>query len=398
MSDDTFNLVPRGQPGVSRVTLEVDGEQVTVFVRDGKRELLCTCGEPDCEHAAIALSWLGGRKVEADQATTQAVRSSAPPTDAGAPEQPSDLADALDDLVLAVVRGGVQSATSLSVSEGVEQVVARAPKPTPVGLARWLGRLNAALEQHDVGQSARLLGGAVRLIQDLRSGDPGREGKARMVAWLGAAAGTGWPMERVQDRTLMEVGREWLSGLTRDSLERRYLVDLGSGEIFREEDSSGSERLSVGPSPRVLEVGLAEVEPGGVPRRIRVLQYALRAIPAAQDWAKLEALAATRVRDLGNAYAHALRRYPGLAEPFVLFAPKSMSEEARFEPQDSDGERLPLARAEEPQWVAALEGMVADKGATWVAGRLLDAGDTLLLHPSSLGFRGESGPRMQRIT
>jgi len=378
---------------VERVTVQVRGEQVLLFVRDSSLRTLCTCGVGDCGHLHDALSWVLGEHEpqDAEARVRSSLRPPHPPfttSDLVLPSSLAELASALEDVLLAVVRTGVTASGSPSVRETLARVLERAPSPVPPGIARWVGRLGASLAEQDLGVVARLLDGAARFAEDLRATDPNAEQLARCNAWLGSRMHVAIPPERITDRVFLEVGRERLTGLSRRSLEHRYLVDLQSGELFCEQRLASGE-ASLGPCPRVLQVGLAEAELGGCPRRVRLLQYAVSPQVTAAHWQALDGCVVRSVQAITETYVSALRQYPGQAEPVVLFAPAELSAAPLHEPQDQAGDRLPLARAESAALVEAVQRVGADREVAWLAGRVTDAAGILLLRPVSMAVRSE---------
>lgn len=384
--------------GVERAVLTVEGQQVIVFARDGGLRTLCTCEREDCPHASRAVAWVAGESLSV--APEARVRSSSPPPPSVGlqSEARAELAAALDDVLLAVTRTGVAAGGGPSVRDTLKRLAERAPKPMPLGLRRWVGRLEVSLAQQELGTVARLLHGAGRFADDLRGDRPDAEQRAREVAWLGPPADDGSHRSRLTDRTFVEVGRERITGVSRRSLERRYLVDLQSFEILREERDA-DEVASLGPCPRALQVGLAEVELGGAPRRVRLLQYAVVPEIGAAHWASLSDMAVRTVRDVAAAYVQAQQAYPGVAEPFVLFAPESVAAPPLSEPVDMNGECLPLARAENAAFAEVIRRAAASREVLWLGGRVTDTGGTLMLRPISLAYRVSEGaePRLMRV-
>src|SRR5690606_25355215 len=113
---------------------------------------------------------------------------------------------------------------------------------------------------------ARAMFGAVRLAEDLRAKQRSEEAWRRIVSWLGTTARPAGTVQALTDRVLVEIARESLSGRVRAAIERRYLLDLTSTEVFREERAAG-QAASVGPCPRRIDVGLGEAEQGAPLRR-----------------------------------------------------------------------------------------------------------------------------------
>ena len=403
---------------VTRVVLDVTAggrtEVVTVMLRDGELAVSSTGGAEDPLHVAAALELLAGEDVTSPGAITSPGRLSTPASGETRLSSPgtvrtvddtipasadrSALADALSDVLTAIVRVGVREArTAATVEEAVERITAAAPRPLPLGIGRWIGLLRGAMATLDVDTLARVLEGASQVAIDLRNPQPGPSARRRIVAWLGATADTPGDVERVSDRTLVEVARELLSGLERAAIERRYLMCLDTGEIFREERPRGGVGVSVGPCPRLVSVGLGEVEEGAPPRRIRLLQYAVNNRISADDWVRLEDLAHRSFETLAREYREALGAYPGLAEPFVVVAPAACEREPDFVLLDASDDPLPVAAAEEPAFAQAVRELASEEDPAWVAGRLVDADGALLLIPCATAMRDGPGRRVLRI-
>ncbi|MBX3272848.1 MAG: hypothetical protein KF729_21475 [Sandaracinaceae bacterium] len=394
------------KPGaVTRVVLDValDGRaELVTFALEGGALRWSTSGTD--AHVATALAWLadgaaGARATPAPEPPLP--RLSWPPgepTDDGGQEARTRvrLADALDDVVTTIVRVGVAHPDSPSIAEGLERLRRELPLPAPLGVSRWLGRLRAALDAGDVAQVARLLDGASRLAEELRRDRPTPEARRRAVAWLGATSELGG-VERISDRTLVEVAREHLPTSERGGIERRYLVDLRNGEVFREERARTDATASVGPCPRVVQVGLAEVERGGTPRRIRLMQYVVTLDPGRDELRRIEANAYRRFAALADRYREWLGAEPGQAEPFVIVAPKTWKHSGEA-PVGYDDEGVPLgfARADDPAAVELLDRLLAP-APRWVGGRIVDVQGRLLMVPCVLAAPDGEGTRLHRL-
>jgi hypothetical protein len=314
----------------------------------------------------------------------------------------SPLADAVDALLLAVVRAGTGAQGSPTIRDAIEQVVSKAEKPTPLGLARWLGRLQEALGRGDPGKLARVLEGARRFTEDIRKGASSgsaserRQALHRTVAWLGASIAGGRAVEPLEEAVLIEVAREWLAGGPRERIERRYLMDLARGEVLREERARAVMDASVGPCPRVVQVAFGEVESFGEPKRVRLLQYAVSPRPTEQHWAKVERFTARLVRQLAATYAAAMSACPGISEPFVLFAPRRLATE-RPELIDADGERLPVIGDAERPLFETLRAVCDGGRLVWVSGRLIGVAGALFIRPASALVQVGDRQRLCRI-
>jgi hypothetical protein len=302
---------------------------------------------------------------------------------------------ALDDLLTAITRVGVAKAQyAPSVDAALERVISAAPEPTPSGLGRFIGRLQREIRSAEPRPMARLLVGASQLADALRTTARTRDTEERLVAWLGARPGSMPEVELVHDRTMIEVGREWLSGTERASLERRYLVDIESGSIYRE-DRPRHATASLGPCPRQLQVGLAEVEFGPSPRRIRVLQYEVRPDVLGESWVGLQQIASRSFAEVAAGYRRSVEAHPSLSEPFALVAPHRIERNDIFKVFDSEGRQLVLNRSERRGAVLAFYDILAEGAEpTWLAGRLTDTGTTVCLIPFALGTRDRTYTRL----
>jgi hypothetical protein len=392
------------------VTIDGRTEMVTVMLRDGELVLSSTDGQSRGPYVLEALRLLSAAAVELPKGVRTSPgevpaervslmspdgRGSDPSTAAGKRQA---LADALDDLVLGVARAGVRDAADApSVREALERLTSRLPQPIPMATSRWLAILRSGLGARDPVAVARVLDGACKVAEDLRRDTIDERARRRVVAWLGAAAEVPGAVERVSDRTMLELGREHLPGAERASIERRYLFCLETSELFREERARGSTGGSVGPVPRVVTVGLGEVEDGAAPRAIRLLQYAVANIPARADVERVREAAKRSVVDLAHDYEESIERHPGLAEPFAVFAPARVVREPAPALLDADEVPLPLARADDAGRSLALLAAIGEDTPEWVAGRLVDAGDTLLMIPLAIGLRRDQDLVIRRI-
>jgi hypothetical protein len=317
--------------------IEVEGrvEMVTLSLRDGTLQCVSSDARNDGPHVLAALQFVAGVETHEDSSPPGSTVS----IEAQSPERSpaSELADALDDLLTAITRIGVDKARHApSVDAALERLTSVAPKPTPPGLGRFMGRLQQAIRSADLRPVARLLEGASQLADALRAATPSRDAEQRIAAWLGARPGSVPEVELLYDRTMVEVGREWLSGTERASLERRYLIDTHSGSIYRE-DRLRNANASLGPCPRQLEVGLAEVEAGVSPRRIRVLQYEVEPDVPAESWDRLHQVASQSFAEVTEEYRRTLQASPSLSEPFALIAPFRIERNDVFKAFDAEG-------------------------------------------------------------
>jgi hypothetical protein len=382
---------------VRRLTMDIEAEgrieMVTLSLRDDELWCVSSDGRNEGPHVMAALSFIAGMEQREDSSPPGPVASIA----ARPPEQgpANELAEALDDLLTAITRVGVDKAQyAPSVDAALERVIGVAPQPTPSGLGRFVGRLQQEIRSGDLRRVARLLSGSSQLAEALRVETPTRESEQRLGAWLGARPGSIPKVELLYDRMMIEVGREWLSGTERASVERRYLIDAGTGKIYRE-DRRRHATASLGPCPRQLRVGLAEVEAGPTPQRIRVLQYEVQPGVPAESWERLEQVASRSFAEVAERYRRSVEAYPSLSEPFTLIAPYRIERNGGFRAFDQDGHQLVLNRSERRGAALAFYDLLTEGvEPSWLAGRLTDAGATVCLTPFALGTRDRTYKRL----
>lgn len=386
-----------GEGAIRRLTMdvEVDGrvEMVTLSIRDELLQCVSSDAQNDGPHVLAALQFIAGMELREEPAPASPVDSIAGLSMEA--DWPSELADALEDLVTAVARVGVEKAQyAPSVDAALERVVAVAPQPTPAGLGRFIGRLQQDIRLGEARRAARMLEGASQLVETLRTTTPTSDSQERLAAWLGARSGSISSAQLLYDRTMIEVGREWMSGTDRASIERRYVVDIESGQIYRE-DRPRQALASLGPCPRQLQVGLAEVETGASPERIRILQYEVQPEVPAASWMRLQQVASRSFAEVTESYRRSLHAHPSLSEPFALIAPYRIERNGVFRAFDAAGHQLVLNRSERRGAVLAFYDLLA-QGAepSWLAGRLTDHGTTLCLTPFAIGTRDGTYTRL----
>lgn len=316
------------------------------------------------------------------------------------------LAEALEDAVTALVRSGLLAEHTASVTEMLSRVAREAGVPLPLGAARWIGRVRDAIDQRDVSLIAHALAAASAVAADLREAHPGRAAQERLVTWLGTTRGFG--MARVSDRLLLEVAREWLNGGERQQIERRYLVDLNSGESYREERPRRAHLASVGGCPRLIGVGFAELEQGAPPCRMHLLQYTTTPSIDRASWDLLSAWAQRDSEVLAASYRESLQRHGALSEPFALVMPDSLELTPIPALILAQGPPLPVGVDDDSgllnRFVELCQGTAtaSDRPArplrvVWVAGRLFDRNGLLLLKPLALGILTSTGLRHERL-
>lgn len=256
----------------------------------------------------------------------------------------------------------------------------------PPGLLRWLARLRFALEARDAPLVHWLLFPAVAAAEGvLESSSAGTLSSDALVVWLG---GQYLPDgERViQNRRLVEVGRElaWAEGIS--GLERRILCDTDSGELLVETVplmQGVTDRLgSVGPCPRSVQVGLGMVDRIGVNRRVRIRQYAVEVdYPcdvgrfAQDDWEVVR-------RD----HDERAKGWSGLTEYYVLLRPTGVDAE-RLCLVDAKDRGLAMSSSGHTGASACLVKRARDWGEhppRWVLGRLEQGDQSLVFFPVAL--------------
>jgi len=382
--------------GLHRLTIEIGGEQVTVWLRQGRLRESCTCGLERCDHVAVVLQFLAEGAAQLSPTEVRVRSSLRPPVN---DEAALPLPAAFEELCLATARAGVSTPDSPTIKQALVQLLAAAPKPVPLSLARWVGRFMGALSVGDAGELSRLLDGAMSWVDELRRGDASFAASANRRAWLGPvdAGNSLAATDSLAEVTLLEVAREWISGLDRAAIERRYLVELVSGEVFTEERRRGETEISVGPCPRVAHVAFAELETAMRPRRARLLQYTITPLVTEAPWQRVVSLAHTEIAGLRERYAADLRASPALAEPFAIFAPAEV-DVAAGALTDTRGEHLTLRTSPTMSTMDALLAATRGADVVCVLGRLLGRAPGLILQPLSAVVRSGDWLELRRLT
>ncbi|MFM2417178.1 MAG: hypothetical protein RL385_1901, partial [Pseudomonadota bacterium] len=206
------------------------------------------------------------------------------------------------------------------------------------------------------------------------------------------------PTEPFTDAVLVEVAREWLHGITRYALERRYLVELATGALLCEERPRGTADISVGPCPRVVHVAYGEVESAMRPRRLRLLQYSIEIEPSPSQWQQLAGLGVGRFADLLVRFGRELAEAPALAEPFALVSPAGLEDERGGALRDADGDRLELSDDAGGIVLPTLHRLAQGGDLVWIAGRLRGTSRGMTLRPTSLLVQTGQGYSLRRVT
>ncbi|HEY6880689.1 MAG TPA: hypothetical protein VI299_21850 [Polyangiales bacterium] len=393
MSDNEALLarfLQHAESGLRRLNIEIAGEQVTLFTRGGKLRELCTCGVERCEHVSVVLQFLAEGAAQAMPAEVR-VRSSVRPPPGDMPQLA--LAAAFEELCVATARAGIEAPDSPSIKQALAQVMSAAPDPVPLSLARFIGRFRDALALGEVGELARLLDGALSFAELLRDDSLSYAALEQRRAWLGS----GEAGDALAEVTLVEVAREWLTGLDRAAIERRYLIELVTGHVYTEERRRGEGEISVGPCPRLAQVAFAEVDRATRPPRAKLLQYTLSVQVPEAPWQRVVSLAEDTLAPLRERFAAEVRASPALAEPFAIFAPAQL-ELATNSLADTQGERLTLHSEPNLAGIDALLGATRGADIVCVLGRLVGRASGLLLKPLSAVVRNGAWLELRRVT
>jgi len=392
---------------IERINCEVrlgrETELVSLRLSDAGLRAICSCGRPGCAHVQASLQLLAAAGRFSDSAAKYpsnrpSNRPSGPahePRLSGGPrhDRAALLAEPLADVVTAVVRAGVCSDRTASVLETLSRVERVLPPPLPLGLLRWLGRMREGLESQDVALASQALRAAAALAADLRAEQQDAAARERLVSWLGPESAD--DLLRLSDRNMLEIAREWVAGSVRQQIERRYLIDLESGELFREECVRGVGMSSLGPCPRAIGVSLAEVELGCGPRRLRLLQYTTTPEIDGASWNLLASWAQRDADMLAASYRSVLSEFGALAEPFVIVAPRAL--EPGLSLRLERGAPLPLTADDEPLVLKRFEHICASQPPLWVAGRLVQRAGQLQLRPLAAALVDGSSLRHERL-
>lgn len=396
---------------VERISLEVEvegrRELVVVSLTPNRVSAVASDGSTEGPHVDAALRLLGGGSFTTERGPNEMAREGArtiePRESLRAPARPeasphAEVASALDDLATAIVRSGtLEASSSPAVEEAFEQVLLAAGRPTPPGLSRAIGRLRQALLENDPEGVVRILEGVIRLVQYIEE-PRGPEAKRCIRAWL-QRPGESQKPKTLSDRRLIEVGREWLAGATRHAIQRRYLVCTATGAVYCEEQSRGV-KASDGPCPRALSVGLAELQAGPDPFRIRLLQYEVSPRVEPEMLERIEEFALTRFAGLRDQYRSWSKSFPALAEPFVVLAPEA------FEYRRQAGRRVLVAADRggdlvvleaESGGIERFESLRAGSRVRWIAGRVSGVAGNIVLALHSACFEDESGRVFERL-
>lgn len=388
-------------PHVTRLRVEVALEDdrhelITFMLKGDSLRMVCSDAqaEPSLKSAAFKLFTAAtGAPMPQELGTSILSMSEATATTSGRAVTDGDLSlgECLRDVVTAVARLGAEEAPeSPSLNAALTRMLETAPEPLPFGLTRWIGRLAYTLEHGDATTQASVLLGAGLTSKALES-SPDNDPDRRLLVWVGERPLKPGQTERLQGRELVELGRERLTGLKLHGLERRYLLDLKTGETFKEEhrteDGHLSAGASAGPSPRQIHLDLGEVEVAGVPRRIHLLQYRVTIGIEPDTLSKLQHFATRDFSGMAELMAQSLGAFPALAEPVALIAP------AKVETMlwDDKGKSIAMTERERTGNSQLLRKLALEEEVQWVFGRLLEERGQLTLAPISacVGSKGQ---------
>lgn len=385
------------EASVRRISLEieVDGqvEVVVVSMRAGGLVAVSSDGRTEGPHVDAALALLANMELAAPGRLSEVPaerRTEVPPP----PSPHAAVAGALDELTTAIVRAGtLEAMNSPAVQEAFEHVIREAGRPAPLGLSRAIGRLREALADRDPEGVVRILEGAMRLVNVLGEGGRSPEARRCISAWLGHPGRDGGGTS-LSDRQLVEIGREWLTGISRNALQRRYLMCTSTGSVYREDHSRGA-TASVGPCPRALKVGFAELEPGPEPFRIRLLQYEVSPRVDHGTLVRIEELGLRRFVALRDQYRSWSKSFPALAEPFVVLVPERYAAGRALRAFDAADESVILEA--EAGTLERFESLRAEFPVRWVAGRVMGMAGNIVLALHSACFDRDDTLTFERL-
>ena len=278
-------------------------------------------------------------------------------------------ADALRDFALTFWRSGIAGAKRGALEDSLRQVRLAASKTAQ---ARWIARFQQALLAEDVQCLAHLLRGALS------------PSKASTVT--------------LSDLRLVEVAREHVDAKSARQLERRTLIDLADGKAYCEERMQGAV-ASIGPMPRVLEVGLGEAQLGVSPPSLSIHQYTLQATLDAATGRQLEALAERDIRRLMERVDMELAAHPGFAEPVFLIAPSTWGSDTRREQLDvRDASDVALCFSDEDLAAClALLDVLRDRMPAWLVVRAAPRRGLHAFVPLSVGYLEDGAWVVRRL-
>jgi len=189
------------------------------------------------------------------------------------PTQAQILSEALHRLSSSVLRTG-RSALSTSVDDALAALRELARQSTSPALARALARIEHGLGPHgNLDASVLALAGLGRIAEVVS-----HEEKLDIECEL---LGENTEGELVEARELLELGRVRERGII--NWETRLLLDLGTGDLYRETGPLMGNGLSHGAAGRRVNAILAGLLCGGWPARLRIYQYEYQPAATAHD-------------------------------------------------------------------------------------------------------------------
>lgn len=273
------------EPRVLSVVVEIESEQggASVVVRDpfgrGRKVFVAgTSSSSDVSHALERLGLSGG--VALGSAAPHSIRPSIRPSagPGSETEPPSSLhlesvaelglAEELEKLAAAILRGGLVGESS-STDEALDDIVELVRGRELDALARLVDAIEHAVEERAAAKLAITLAALGHAVDALRGAASELQAELCGPGPLGATELSGLE--------LVEVGRSRQRGVL--TVETRLLVDLSTGEMFREVACLGR-GLSHGQTGRMLDVDLAQRLPSTEPPRILIHQYEMRPLAA----------------------------------------------------------------------------------------------------------------------
>ncbi|MBN8616308.1 MAG: hypothetical protein J0L92_37330, partial [Deltaproteobacteria bacterium] len=310
---------------------------------------------------SAALTWLAGLATSDATADALSIRSDHPAARTSLAPAPSIGRgnDAARDLSLALVRSGLAGARRGAIDDALRRV--RAVEDPRI--ARWAARVEHAIAIEDLPLLARLARGGLM--------PPGPAQQTRV------------------ELHVVEIAREHLDAARPRALERRHLIDLGSGARYAEDLDAASPGGSVGPCPRALEIGLAELWDDGGQASLRILQYTTAPSLSSANTARLLELVTRELDAALEQVERALRASPAFAEPVVLL------EIARWEEGlcafDVTDHAVPWSPDEDPAACARLAEVVADRPPRFVVMRAVPRRGAHAFVPLSCGVERGHG-------
>ena len=358
LAKDAASVDESASPEVLRMVIEVSvGTRrglVTASLREGRAFFVDETGATTGPLVQGARSWMENLVAEGSSGdarpSLRELHMSLPPR--------THEGDALRDFALTFWRSGIAGARRGALEDSLRQVRLAASNTEQ---ARWMARFQQALLAEDVHALAHLLRGAL---------EPSKTST-----------------QTLSDLRLVEVAREHVDAKSARQLERRTLIDLTDGNVYSEERLQGAV-ASIGPMPRVLDVGLAEAQREVSPPSLSIHQYTLQASLDAATGTQLEALAERDFTRLMARVDSELAAHPGFAEPVFLIAPSSWGSDAKREQLDlRDASEVPLPISDEDLAAClTLLDVLGDRTPAWLVVRAAPRAGEHAFVPLSCGY------------